>query len=110
MFHTGGEFRRSPSRVTGGSDLPADLHSAEAGFPGATVQLQDGLARVEAGSSLPSSSNASGTIAKDRQLWTKGNRLFNDSTLLLDQIEVGEIGRAHVWTRVTDVSRLPYSD
>jgi hypothetical protein len=35
-------------------------------------------------------SNASGTIAKDRHLWTKGNRLFNDSTQPLDQIEVGD--------------------
>ena len=34
-------------------------------------------------------SNAPGTIPEDRQLWTKGNRLFKYPTQPLDQIKVG---------------------
>jgi len=35
-------------------------------------------------------SNASGTIAKDGQLWTKGNGFVQLFDELLDQIEVGD--------------------
>jgi len=91
IFHTGGEFWRSLSGVTRGSDLPADLHSAKVSFSAATVQLQYGLARAEAGLNQPSLNNAPGTIAKDCDLLRKGNRLFNGSTQVLDQIEVGTI-------------------